>query len=82
MMAGMLTAEELAQLEAARGEEFDRLFLEFMIYHHEGAILMVNELFASPGGARGSDMYEFATHVANDQRDEIARMRAMLAESR
>ena len=82
MMAGMLTDEELAQLEAARGEEFDRLFLEFMIYHHEGAILMVEELFASPGAARGSDMFEFATHVANDQQDEIARMRAMLAEVR
>ncbi|TVR65055.1 MAG: DUF305 domain-containing protein [Gemmatimonadales bacterium] len=82
MMAGMLTDEELAQLEAARGEEFDRLFLEFMIYHHEGAILMVNELFGSPGGARGSDMFEFATHVANDQQDEIARMRAMLADDR
>ena len=79
LMAGMLTDEELAQLEAARDDEFDRLFLEFMIYHHEGAILMVDELFSSPGGARGSDMYEFATHVANDQQDEIARMRAMLA---
>ncbi len=79
MMAGMLTDEELATLEAARGEEFDRLFLEFMIYHHEGAVLMVEELMASPGAARASDVFELSTHVANDQQDEIARMRTMLA---
>jgi uncharacterized protein (DUF305 family) len=52
MMAGMLTPGQLAELAAARDAHFDRLFLEFMIYHHEGAITMVRELFASRGAAR------------------------------
>ena len=49
LMPGMLTAEEMAQLAAAQGPAFDRLFLEFMIKHHEGALVMVTELFAAPG---------------------------------
>lgn len=78
-MPGMLTEAELARLAAARGAEFDRLFLEYMIRHHEGAVTMVAELFATPGAAQSSEMYGFATDVNADQRAEIARMRALLA---
>jgi uncharacterized protein (DUF305 family) len=76
-MAGMLTEAQLAALAAARGEEFDALFFGFMIQHHEGALLMVDELFRSPGSARDSDIFHFASDVANDQQGEIARMRGM-----
>ncbi len=78
-MPGMLTEAELARLAAARGAEFDRLFLEYMIRHHEGAVTMVAELFATPGAAQTSEVYGFATDVNADQRAEIARMRALLA---
>ncbi len=78
-MPGMLTEAELARLAAARGAEFDRLFLEYMIRHHEGAVTMVAQLFATPGAAQSSEMYGFATDVNADQRAEIARMRALLA---
>jgi uncharacterized protein (DUF305 family) len=78
-MPGMLTGAELARLAAARGAEFDRLFLEYMIRHHEGAVTMVAQLFATPGAAQSSEMYGFATDVNADQRAEIARMRALLA---
>ena len=77
-MAGMLTEAQLEELAMARGEAFDALFLEFMIQHHEGALLMVDELFRSPGSARDSDIFHFASDVANDQQGEIARMRGML----
>ncbi len=80
MMAGMLTQEELDELATAQGAEFDRLFLEFMIYHHEGAILMVEELMASPGAAQDTDIFHFASEVDNDQSVEIDRMRALLRE--
>lgn len=76
-MAGMLTEAQLDELAAARGEAFDALFLEFMIQHHEGALLMVDDLFQSPGSARDSDIFHFASDVANDQQGEIARMRGM-----
>lgn len=78
-MAGMLTEEQLQALAAADGRDFDRAFLEFMIYHHEGALDMVAELFAAPGAARDSDAFELASHVNADQRMEIGRMLAMLA---
>lgn len=78
MMPGMLTAEQLAQLDAARGREFDRLFLTFMIRHHEGALQMVDELFKSPGAAQDSDIFRFATDVDVDQRDEIFVMEKLL----
>ena len=77
-MAGMLTEAQLEELAMALGEAFDALFLEFMIQHHEGALLMVDELFRSPGSARDSDIFHFASDVANDQQGEIARMRGML----
>lgn len=80
LMPGMLTPEQLATLQAARGTEFDKRFLEFMIQHHEGAITMVAELFSSPGGGQGSEIYGFAADVDSDQQMEIARMRRLLAE--
>jgi uncharacterized protein (DUF305 family) len=79
-MPGMLTNAEMERLAAAKGVEFDRLFLEGMIKHHAGAITMVNELFASPGAAQESDIYAFASDVDADQRMEIDRMGAMLKE--
>lgn len=81
LMPGMLTPEEMAQLAAATGEEFDRLFLQFMIRHHEGALVMVKDLFATPGAAQASEVYRFASDVEADQRAEIQRMRAVLEAS-
>jgi len=75
---GMLTPEQLERLGGARGEEFDRLFLEYMIQHHEGAITMVRTLFATSGGAQDSEIYQFANDVETDQRIEIDRMRQLL----
>jgi uncharacterized protein (DUF305 family) len=77
-MPGMLTPEQMRQLDAARGLAFDRLFLLLMIEHHKGAILMVDELFASPGAGQDSDIFRFATDVAADQGDEIFIMHRML----
>jgi uncharacterized protein (DUF305 family) len=75
----MLTAEEMARLAAARGPGFDLLFLEFMIKHHEGALVMVEDLFASPGAGQEAEIFAFASDVDADQRMEIERMAAMLA---
>jgi uncharacterized protein (DUF305 family) len=80
LMPGMLTAEEMAQLAAAKGPEFDRLFLLGMIKHHGGAITMVEELFATPGAGQESEIFAFASDVDADQRMEIDRMGAMLRE--
>lgn len=77
LMPGMLTEEEMARLAAASGETFDRLFLESMIDHHEGALVMVADLFER-GGGEEAGIYRFASHVDADQRAEIARMRTML----
>jgi uncharacterized protein (DUF305 family) len=77
-MPGMLTDAQLAQLRAAAGDEFDRLFLEFMIFHHEGALVMVERLFAAEGAGRETELFLFASHVESDQRIEIDRMRRML----
>lgn len=78
LMPGMLNAEDMARLEAARGTEFDKLFLASMIFHHEGAIVMVEELFSTPGAAQEDQILTFASHVDSDQRSEIARMGRML----
>lgn len=79
LMPGMLTPEEMHRLAAAHGAEFDRLFLEGMIKHHEGALTMVQELFRTPGAAQDSDVFAFASDVDADQRMEIDRMGALLA---
>jgi uncharacterized protein (DUF305 family) len=78
LMPGMLTPDDLAQLAAARGPEFDKLFLQFMIKHHEGALVMVKELLSQPGAAQEAEIFAFASDVEADQQMEIDRMRAML----
>jgi uncharacterized protein (DUF305 family) len=78
LMPGMLSDEEMAALDKARGPDFDRLFLTGMIKHHQGAITMVNELFAAYGAVRGDDIYKFASDVFADQSIEIDRMQQML----
>jgi len=78
LMPGMLTEEEMARLSAAQGSEFDRLFLELMIHHHEGALVMVDDLFTTDGAGQEAEIFLFASHVDADQRAEIARMRGML----
>lgn len=80
LMPGMLTMEEMAKLEAATGVEFDRLFLEGMIKHHGGALIMVRELFATPGAGQDGDIFAFASDVEADQQMEIDRMGALLRE--
>lgn len=82
LMPGMLTAEQMKQLDAARGAEFDRLFLTFMIQHHQGAITMVRHLFGSTGAAQDTWVFRFASDVETDQITEIDRMRSMLGLSR
>ena len=82
MMPGMLSPEQMEQLEAASGVEFERLFLEFMIQHHQGALVMVYELFGSTGAGQESEIFQFASHVDADQGIEIARMRQMLEDRR
>ena len=77
LMPGMLTAAQLARLDSARGPAWDRLFLEDMIRHHQGAITMVQHLFDTPGAGQGV-VFQFATDVSADQTAEIARMRQML----
>jgi uncharacterized protein (DUF305 family) len=79
MMPGMLTAEQFAKLDAARGPQFDRLFLTYMIQHHQGAITMVKELLAAPGAGQDDDVFRFVADVNVDQTTEIDRMRSMLA---
>ena len=80
MMAGMLTDAQLKQLDAARGSEFDRLFLTFMIQHHSGAVAMVKELLAAGGAAHNDTVFRMAGDINVDQTTEIARMQKMLAE--
>ncbi|HEU0012302.1 MAG TPA: DUF305 domain-containing protein [Longimicrobium sp.] len=77
-MPGMLTEAEMAAMRAASGQEFDRRFLEGMIRHHQGALAMVSELFATPGAAQRPEVFQFANDVDADQRAEIARMQALL----
>jgi uncharacterized protein (DUF305 family) len=78
LMPGMLTDPQLAQLDAARGPEFDRLFLTFMMQHHRGALTMVKQLFDTYGAAQDELIFKFASDVNVDQTTEIARMERML----
>jgi uncharacterized protein (DUF305 family) len=78
LMPGMLTDEEMAALDRARGPEFDRLFLTGMIKHHQGAIDMVDVLFKSYGAAQDETVFKFASDVYADQSIEIDRMHEML----
>jgi uncharacterized protein (DUF305 family) len=79
-MPGMLTPEQLHELDEARGRAFDRLFLRYMIQHHQGAVTMVDELFATDGAAQGDLVFKLASDIQVDQRTEIARMELMLEE--
>lgn len=76
-MHGMATPEQMAELANAQGEDFDLMFLELMIRHHEGALLMVEELLEAFGSVQDPALFEFTTHVKNDQEAEIERMTAM-----
>lgn len=77
-MPGMLTAEQLERLDAARGAEWDRLFLTYMIQHHRGAVVMVEELFDTYGAGQGALTFKLASGIAADQSTEIDRMQSML----
>ena len=79
LMPGMLSDAQLKELDAARGADFDRLFLTFMIQHHSGAVTMVKDLFASEGAGQDELTFKFASDVNTDQTTEISRMREMLA---
>ena len=80
LMPGMLTDDQLDQLDRARGEAYDRLFLTFMIQHHQGAVTMVKELFSTPGAGQDETVFKLASDVNVDQTTEIARMQKMLSE--
>ncbi|MFL5501787.1 MAG: DUF305 domain-containing protein [Gemmatimonadaceae bacterium] len=78
LMPGMLTEAQMKQLDAARGPEFDRLFLTYMIQHHKGAVSMVKDLFDSYGAGQDEVVFKFASDVNVDQTTEIARMDKLL----
>ncbi|AKS43197.1 DUF305 domain-containing protein [Wenzhouxiangella marina] len=79
-MAGMATPEQMAELADSEGVDFDRLFLELMIAHHQGAITMVDELLEQPGSAYDPTLFEFTSDVVNDQTAEIERMNELLSQ--
>ncbi len=78
LMPGMLSEEQMKALDAARGRDFDRLFLTSMIQHHNGAVSMVHDLFETPGAGQDEKVFKFASDVNVDQTTEIARMKKML----
>jgi len=77
-MPGMLTEQQLQELEVARGSEFDKLFLTYMIQHHQGAVTMVHELFETDGAGIDEVVFKVASDIQADQTTEIARMELML----
>lgn len=79
-MAGMLTDEELQALSSAKNDEFDRLFLQYMISHHQGAVQMVDKLVTTDGAAQDEDAFRLAADINADQMTEIERMQHMLDE--
>jgi uncharacterized protein (DUF305 family) len=79
LMPGMLTEAQLKQLDEARGKDFDRLFLTFMIQHHQGAVTMVHDLFETNGAAQDVTVFKVASDISADQTTEIERMQKMLA---
>ena len=80
LMPGMLTEADLAQLAQARGVDFEKLFLQLMIKHHDGALQMVKQLYASPGAGQDAELFMLASDVDADQTAEIKRMRGLLAQ--
>ena len=79
LMPGMLTDAQMKELDQARGPEFDRKFLTFMIQHHRGALVMVQQLFGTNGAAQDEATFKMANDISADQTTEIARMERMLA---
>lgn len=79
-MPGMLTDDQMRALDAARGAEFDRLFLTYMMQHHRGAVAMVKTLFSSHGAGQDESVFKFANDVEVDQSTEIRRMLTMMIE--
>jgi uncharacterized protein (DUF305 family) len=77
-MPGMLTALQMEALRHAQGAEFDRLFLTGMIQHHNGALIMVKDLFDTAGAGQDAEIFDFATDADNTQRAEIRIMQEML----
>jgi uncharacterized protein (DUF305 family) len=80
LMPGMLTEKQMDALKEAKGKDFDRLFLEGMIQHHNGALTMVKNLFDSAGSGQDAELFNFATEVDTGQRAEIKVMKTMLGE--
>jgi len=80
LMPGMLTAEQMDALREAKGAEFDHLFLAGMIQHHNGALIMVKDLFATAGAGQDAELFNFVTDVDTGQRAEIRIMQSMLDE--
>jgi uncharacterized protein (DUF305 family) len=78
LMPGMLSADQMHELDQARGEQFDKLFLRYMIQHHHGAVSMVDDLFGSYGAAQDQLTFKLANDISADQTTEIARMQKML----
>jgi uncharacterized protein (DUF305 family) len=78
LMPGMLTPEQMTALRKAKGAEFDQLFLTGMIQHHNGALIMVKDLFDTAGAGQDADLFNFATDADNTQRAEIKIMQSML----
>jgi uncharacterized protein (DUF305 family) len=82
LMPGMLTAKQMEALKKAKGQEFDRLFLTGMIQHHNGALIMVKDLFDAAGAGQDAELFNFTTDVDSGQRAEIRIMQTMLGEAR
>ena len=80
LMPGMLTPGQMHALEQAKGAEFDHKFLTGMIQHHNGALVMVNQLFDTPGAGQDAELFDFASDVDNTQRAEIRIMEGILKE--
>jgi uncharacterized protein (DUF305 family) len=78
LMPGMLSAGQMQTLKNAKGAEFDRLFLAGMIQHHEGALVMVKDLFDTPGAGQDAELFNFASDVDSGQRAEIKTMQTLL----
>ena len=81
LMPGMLTATQMEALRKAKGEEFDHLFLTGMIQHHNGALIMVKDLFDTAGAGQDAELFNFATDVDSGQRAEIRIMQTMLGKN-
>jgi uncharacterized protein (DUF305 family) len=81
LMPGMLTPKQMEALKKAKGAEFDQLFLTGMIQHHNGALVMVKDLFDTAGSGQDAELFNFTTDVDSGQRAEIRIMQTMLREN-